>query len=93
MSTRRLLSNFCITAAVLSLFIVPTNGATVSSAPAQTFSGVGGSGAWWPMDLFHFPEAARQNLSDLLFSQSGLGLSSYRWNIGGGGKMASELFH
>ncbi|KAJ8697142.1 hypothetical protein PTI98_006944 [Pleurotus ostreatus] len=90
MSARRRLSNSCITAAVLSLLIGPTNGATVSSTPAQTFSGVGGSGAWWPMDLFHFPEATRQNLSDLLFSASGLGLSSYRWNIGGGGVNVSN---
>ncbi|KAF9494160.1 glycoside hydrolase family 5 protein [Pleurotus eryngii] len=90
MSTRRRLSNSCIIASVLSLLIGPTNGATVSSTPAQTFSGVGGSGAWWPMDLFHFPEAARQNLSDLLFSATGLGLSSYRWNIGGGGVNVSN---
>ncbi|KAF5375526.1 hypothetical protein D9615_009202 [Tricholomella constricta] len=59
--------------------------ASVSSTPAQTFHGIGGSGAWWPNDLYHFPEATRQNLSNLLFSSSGLGLSSYRYNIGAGG--------
>jgi hypothetical protein len=59
--------------------------ATVSATPAQTFLGIGGSGAWWPHDLFNFPDAVRQNLSTLLFSQSGLGLSNYRFNIGGGG--------
>ncbi|KAK7032318.1 hypothetical protein VNI00_013277 [Paramarasmius palmivorus] len=59
--------------------------ATISSSPAQTIRGIGGSGAWWPHDLYQFPEATRQNLSNLLFSQDGLGLSSYRWNVGGGG--------
>lgn len=64
--------------------------ASVSATPAQTFIGIGGSGAWWPMDLYKFPEATRQNLSTLLFSQSGLGLSSYRYNIGAGGVNVSN---
>ncbi|KAJ7453875.1 glycoside hydrolase [Mycena latifolia] len=59
--------------------------AAVSATASQTFLGIGGSGAWWPHDLFDFPDAVRQNLSTLLFSQSGLGLSSYRFNVGGGG--------
>ncbi|KAF8663662.1 hypothetical protein AX16_000904 [Volvariella volvacea WC 439] len=59
--------------------------ATVSSTPAQTFTGIGGSGAWWPNDLYNFPETVRQNVSFLLFSPDGLGLSSYRYNIGAGG--------
>ncbi|QRW24543.1 Cellulase (glycosyl hydrolase family 5 protein) [Rhizoctonia solani] len=33
----------------------------------------------------HFPESVKRNLSDLLFSEKGLGLSSYRYNLGGGG--------
>ncbi|KAF8058694.1 glycoside hydrolase [Lyophyllum atratum] len=64
--------------------------ASVSSTPAQTFHGIGGSGAWWPNDLYKFPEATRQNLSTLLFSPSGLGLSSYRYNIGAGGVNVSN---
>ncbi|KAJ7250638.1 glycoside hydrolase [Mycena rebaudengoi] len=64
--------------------------ASISATPAQTFLGVGGSGAWWPHDLFNFPEAVRQNLSTLLFSQSGLGLSNYRYNIGAGGVNVSN---
>ncbi|KAJ7469618.1 glycoside hydrolase [Mycena latifolia] len=64
--------------------------AAVSATPAQTFLGVGGSGAWWPHDLFNFPESVRQNLSSLLFSQAGLGLSNYRYNIGGGGVNVSN---
>lgn len=70
--------------------LTPVLGAQVSSTPAQTFTGIGGSGAWWPYDLYHFPESVRQNLSDLLFSDSGLGLSSYRWNVGAGGVNVSN---
>ncbi|KAK1227291.1 hypothetical protein PQX77_009708 [Marasmius sp. AFHP31] len=72
---------------VACLFLVPSStlAATISSTPAQTITGIGGSGAWWPHDLFQFPEATRQNISNLLFSQDGLGLSSYRWNVGAGG--------
>jgi hypothetical protein len=64
--------------------------ATVSSTPAQTFTGIGGSGAWWPNDLWNFPEVTRQNLSSLLFSSNGLGLSSYRYNVGAGGVNVSN---
>ncbi|KAF9443995.1 glycoside hydrolase family 30 protein [Macrolepiota fuliginosa MF-IS2] len=64
--------------------------AAVSATPAQTFTGIGGSGAWWPNDLWHFPETTRQNLSSLLFSPSGLGLSSYRYNVGAGGVNVSN---
>ncbi|KAL0067960.1 hypothetical protein AAF712_005129 [Marasmius tenuissimus] len=72
------------------LFLQPSStfttlAATISSTPAQTITGIGGSGAWWPHDLYQFPEATRQNISNLLFSQDGLGLSSYRWNVGAGG--------
>ncbi|KAK1227294.1 hypothetical protein PQX77_009711 [Marasmius sp. AFHP31] len=69
------------------LLLLPSaiSAASVSSSPAQTITGIGGSGAWWPHDLFQFPESVRQNLSNLLFSQEGMGLSSYRWNIGAGG--------
>lgn len=74
------------TLAILS----PAWGAQVSSTPAQTFTGIGGSGAWWPYDLYHFPDSVRQNLSSLLFSDSGLGLTSYRWNVGAGGVNVSN---
>ncbi|KAJ7922033.1 glycoside hydrolase [Mycena leptocephala] len=75
---------------VLATYLLATSpalvtAAVVSSTPAQTFVGIGGSGAWWPNELFSFPEAVRQNLSTLLFSQSGLGISNYRYNVGGGG--------
>ncbi|KAG6829653.1 hypothetical protein H0H87_010566 [Tephrocybe sp. NHM501043] len=78
---------------IISLIIPWTtlvHASSVSGTPAQTFHGIGGSGAWWPNDLIHFPEATRQNLSNLLFSSSGLGLSSYRFNIGAGGVNVSN---
>ncbi|KAI0630269.1 glycoside hydrolase [Trametes polyzona] len=58
---------------------------TVSSSPSQAISGIGASGAWWPNDLFKFPEDVREQVAELLFGQSGAGLTSYRYNIGGGG--------
>ncbi len=86
-----MLSLFPIMLTLFLQFLIPSaRAATVSSTPAQTFTGIGGSGAWWPMDLYNFPEATRQNLSDLLFSSSGLGLSSYRWNVGSGGVNVSN---
>ena len=62
---------------------VPT--ALVSPTAAQTMDGFGASGAWWPSDLEHFPAAVQERVADLLFSRTGIGLSSYRYNIGGGG--------
>ncbi|KAF9012613.1 glycoside hydrolase family 5 protein [Cyathus striatus] len=79
--------------ATIALLLVLPSGvrpASVSSTAAQTFSGIGGSGAWWPNDLYNFPEATRQNLSTLLFSQDGLGISSYRYNVGAGGVNVSN---
>ncbi|KAK7461090.1 hypothetical protein VKT23_009019 [Stygiomarasmius scandens] len=81
MPCQNLLLGFAAAAALLPY----VQSATISGSPAQTFLGIGGSGAWWPNDLFQFPESVRQNLSTLLFSQSGLGLSSYRYNVGSGG--------
>lgn len=78
------------TLGLLLVHVTRVTPATISSSPAQTFNGIGGSGAWWPNDLWHFPEATRQNLASLLFSQSGLGLSSYRYNIGAGGVNVSN---
>jgi hypothetical protein len=65
---------------------------TGSVTPAQSFLGVGGSGVWLPHDLFNFPESVRWNLFSLLFSQTGLGLSNYRYNIGGGSVNVSNPY-
>jgi O-glycosyl hydrolase len=57
----------------------------VSPAAAQTMEGFGASGAWWPNDLGTFPAAVQDRVARMLFSPSGIDLSAYRYNIGGGG--------
>lgn len=76
---------------ILSGILAPQHvtAATVSSEVAQTFLGIGGSGAWWPTDLYHYPDEVKKNLSALLFSEDGMGISSYRYNVGGGGTVLS----
>src|SRR6476661_8099343 len=59
--------------------------AVVSTNPAQTMQGFGAAGAWWPNDLVRFSPAVREKVADLLFGKDGIGLSVYRYNIGGGG--------
>ncbi|KPI18393.1 Ricin B lectin [Actinobacteria bacterium OK074] len=59
--------------------------AEVSPHAAQTIDNIGASGAWWVNDLQHFKPSAQAKVAQLLFSQQGLNLSSYRYNIGGGG--------
>ena len=63
----------------------PTYVATVDNRAGQIIDGFGASGAWWPTDVYHFSAAAQRQLGELLFSRSGLSLSQYRYNIGGGG--------
>ena len=58
---------------------------TVSRGGAQTMDGFGASGAWWPNDLINFPEATQEKVGNMLFSASGIALSTYRYYIGGGG--------
>ncbi|POX45332.1 glycoside hydrolase [Streptomyces sp. Ru72] len=59
--------------------------AEVSPHAAQTIDNIGASGAWWVNDLQHFSPAVQARVAGLLFSKEGLDLSSYRYNIGGGG--------
>jgi O-glycosyl hydrolase len=59
--------------------------AAVSATPAQTMQGFGASGAWWPKDLYRFDPSVREAVADLLFDPGGIGLSVYRYNLGGGG--------
>lgn len=59
--------------------------AEVSPHAAQTIDNIGASGAWWVNDLKNFDPKVRARVSRLLFSKDGLALSSYRYNIGGGG--------
>lgn len=59
--------------------------AEVSPHAAQTIDDIGASGAWWVNDLQHFEPEVQARVAKLLFSRQGLALSSYRYNIGGGG--------
>jgi O-glycosyl hydrolase len=65
----------------------PASAATtaVITAPAQTITGFGASGAWWVNDLENFSASAKSQVASLLFTSSGIDLSQYRYNIGGGG--------
>jgi O-glycosyl hydrolase len=55
------------------------------TAPAQTVAGFGASGAWWVDDLTNFSSSVQAQVAGDLFSTSGIDLSQYRYNIGGGG--------
>lgn len=57
----------------------------ISSTPQQTIKSFGASGAWWPNFLKDFPLAQQKNLSQFLFSEDGLQLSGYRYNMGASG--------
>ena len=57
----------------------------VSPERGQRIDGFGVSGGWWPTNLGRFPAVAQQQLGELLFSPTGLRVSQYRYNIGGGG--------
>ncbi|MCI3271498.1 glycoside hydrolase [Streptomyces cylindrosporus] len=59
--------------------------AEVSPHAAQTIDDIGASGAWWVNDLQYFKPEVQARVARLLFSKQGLALSSYRYNIGGGG--------
>ncbi|WP_458247905.1 glycoside hydrolase [Streptomyces sp. MAI_2237] len=59
--------------------------AEVSPHAAQRIDDIGASGAWWVNDLQHFAPDVQARVAKLLFSRQGLALSSYRYNIGGGG--------
>jgi O-glycosyl hydrolase len=59
--------------------------AEVSPHAAQTIDNIGASGAWWVNDLKNFDPDVQARVARLLFSEKGLDLSAYRYNIGGGG--------
>jgi len=51
----------------------------------QVIDGFGASGAWWAQDVGGWEEQKRTRIADLLFDdEKGIGLSIYRYNIGGG---------
>lgn len=77
------------TGGVLALAPAPAAQAATSTAvvtaPAQTIAGFAASGAWWVNDLENFSSSAQSQAASLLFTSSGINLSQYRYNIGGGG--------
>ena len=48
----------------------------------QTFSGFGTSSCWWSQNISD--EKTRDEIAKLLFSEEGLGLKIFRYNVGGG---------
>jgi O-glycosyl hydrolase len=51
----------------------------------QVMRGFGASGAWWPSWVGEYPQEKQDQLLDLLFSDRGIALSIYRYNIPAGG--------
>ncbi|RAG86128.1 beta-glycosidase [Streptacidiphilus pinicola] len=89
-ATRTVLALGTALAATLLPTVAPTSagaatGAAQITGAAQTITGFGASGAWWPNDLANFSTTAQTQAADLLFTSSGIQLSQYRYNIGGGG--------
>ncbi len=78
---------------LIPLIVSPSNGQaqnvttiTLHSAETrQTIEGFGASGAWWAQVIGGWSDENRQRIIDLLFNPiTGIGLTIYRYNIGGG---------
>ena len=65
-----------------------TGTAAASPVGGAPFEGFGVSGAWWARDTGRLPDRVAR-IARLLFAPSGLHLSQYRYNIGGGGAVAT----
>lgn len=66
---------------------IPTDGEILIKPEEghQTLEGFGASGAWWAQDVGGWDDGSREKIVQLLFDQqAGIGLSIYRYNIGGG---------
>lgn len=74
-----------VTAAVLPGAAEAASSTAIITAPAQTIAGFGASGAWWVNDLTKFSSSVQSQVAADLFTTSGIDLSQYRYNIGGGG--------
>ncbi|KAI0035872.1 glycoside hydrolase [Vararia minispora EC-137] len=75
------------------LLLAWVQAATITSNTMQPVRGIGASGAWWVNDLALFPAEVRQQVSDMLLNQTsddGIGLTDYRYNLGGGGVGVKE---
>ena len=57
----------------------------------QTMEGFGASAAWWAQVVGGWPEEERGEIMRLLYDkQSGLGMNTYRYNLGGGSKASGK---
>ena len=91
-------SGFVLATAALLVGAALTATSAAATAPvtaeiaeqAQTIAGFGASGAWWVNDLAHYASAAQNQVASDLFTSSGIDLSQYRYNIGGGGAGVSS---
>ena len=61
--------------------------ALASASAGAAFDGFGASGAWWARDTGRMRSATRSEIARLLFTKQGLGLTMYRYNLGGGGRI------
>ena len=53
----------------------------------QTIEGFGASAAWWAQVVGGWPDEIRKEIIKLLYSKTeGLGMNTYRYNLGGGSK-------
>jgi O-glycosyl hydrolase len=75
----------CTTPRALAAAPASTPTATIGSTAQQTIAGFGASGDWWTNDLYYFPQLVQQQVARLLFTDEGIAMSQYRYNIGGGG--------
>jgi len=57
----------------------------------QTIEGFGASGAWWAQVVGGWPEEVRGEIMKLLYDKNGgLGMNTYRYNLGGGSKESGK---
>jgi len=74
-----------VVSALATCFQLASALVSIDTTPKQVLTSFGASGAWWPNDLINFPADVQQELGRFLFSEDGLYLSSYRYNMGGDG--------
>ncbi|MDR2753856.1 MAG: hypothetical protein LBB50_06070 [Oscillospiraceae bacterium] len=61
------------------------------SVAYQTIEGFGASGAWWAQLVGGWPNSTRRDILRLLYDkESGLGMRTYRYNLGGGSKESGK---
>lgn len=94
----KILRRFILLNLLVLVFVLDTNGQAVTftidvKKKAQVIDNIGASGAWYTEGIGkYWPVAKKERLAELLFSKGfdtaanplGIGLSAWRFNIGGG---------